>query len=103
MHARFLAHSLGFTDAIDDSEKASDARFTWKAALKKKTHYTKSSVGFKELIILKAVCGSACVGERERERRKEKEVNYMCGKAKAAPAMQSQKMTHDISNSICSI
>lgn len=50
-------------------------------------------VTFEETIIRQEVCESAKGGEKESE--KKKEVKNMCGKAKAA--MQSQKMTHDIS------
>ena len=70
----------------------SDGRFMWRDG---------EPLTYEEADIYREARGSA--GARERGGKKEEEVENMCGKAKAARAVQSQKMTHDISNSICSI
>lgn len=94
--------SLAFTDATDYSEKISAARFmriaTFKKicdALHKTFPWLLNSQLFESEYVDLLVWESG--------KKKEREVLNMRGKAKAAPAMQSQKMTDDISNSLCSI
>lgn len=79
----------------------SDGGFTWRDVEPRKStapHYTKTSpLTYEEADINSEARGSENV-------KKEEEVeNTGEKKAKAARAMQSQKMTHDISNSICSV
>lgn len=78
----------------------SDGRFTWRDVEPRKStapRYTKTFPStYEEADIYSEAWGSENV-------KKEEEVENTCEKAKAARDMQSQKMTHDISNSICSV